>query len=123
MVARGAHPVAGLPDSRFDLFSFVGHRRADTFKQMDAGVLPWWTDPEVKLAFWRPLSALTHVVDWRVWPRSPAAMHVHSLLWFALALIAVAAFYRRFFAAFGGGGAWAAGLAILLYAVDDAHGP
>ena len=39
-------------------------------------------------------------------------MHVQSLFWFALALVAVAAFYRRFFAAFGGGAApWAAGLA------------
>ena len=51
MIARGQHPIAGLPQSRFDLFSFVGHARPDTFLQMDAGVLPWWTDPDVKLAF------------------------------------------------------------------------
>ncbi|HEX9101592.1 MAG TPA: hypothetical protein VF997_05275 [Polyangia bacterium] len=127
MIARGLHPVAGLPESRFDLFSFVGHSTGNALAQMNVGVLPWWTDPEVKLAFWRPLSALTHLVDWRLWPRSPAAMHVHSLVWFALALAAVAALYRRFFAAFGGapagGVAWAAGLATLLYAIDDAHGP
>jgi hypothetical protein len=90
---------------------------------MNVGVLPWWSDPEVKLAFWRPLSAVTHLVDWSLWPRSPFIMHLQSLFWFALALVAVAAFYRRFFAAFGGGGAWAAGLAIFLYALDDAHGP
>jgi hypothetical protein len=130
MIAGGQHPVAGLPKSRFDLFSFVGHDRSDTYLQMNAGVLPWWTDPDVKLAFWRPLTALTHLVDWSLWPASPRAMHVHSLLWFALALLAVAVFYRRFFAAFGeadgaGGRAlpWAAGLAIVLYALDDAHGP
>ena len=122
MIANGRHPVAGLPDSRWDLFSFVGHRAGNTLAQMNVGVLPWWTDPEVKLAFWRPLTALTHLADWALWPRSPAAMHAHSLAWFALALIAVAAFYRRFFAAFGGA-AWAAGLATLLYAIDDAHGP
>ena len=130
MVARGQHPVAGLPDSRFDLFSFVGHGAGNTLAEMNVGVLPWWTDPDVKLAFWRPLSALTHLVDWTLWPGSPALMHVQSLLWFALALIAVAAFYRRFFAAFGGSGgapasgfAWAGGLAAVLYAIDDAHGP
>jgi hypothetical protein len=127
MIARGLHPVAGLPASRFDLFSFVGHEPGNALVQMNAGVLPWWSDPEVKLAFWRPLSALTHLADWSFWPGSTMAMHVHSLLWFALALAAVAAFYRRFFAAFGGASAggvvWASGLATLLYAVDDAHGP
>ncbi len=131
MIAQGQQPVAGLPASRLDLFSFVGHSAGNTLEQMNVGVLPWWTDPDVKLAFWRPLSALTHLVDWALWPRSPALMHAHSLAWFALALVAVAAFYRRFFAAFGGeqegalaGAApWAAGLATLLYAIDDAHGP
>ena len=106
------HPVAGLPPSRWDLFSFVGHAPRNTLTQMNVGVLPWWSDPEVKLAFWRPLSAVTHLVDWTLWPRSPLLMHLQSLFWFALALVAVAAFYRRFFAGFGGA-AWASGLAIL----------
>lgn len=118
MVARGLHPFAGLPASRFDLFSFAGHDPRDTPLLMDAGMFPWWTHPAVKLAFWRPLSSLTHLIDWSLWPESPLAMHAHNLLWFALALASVAAFYRRFFA-----GGWAAGLATLLYAVDDAHGP
>lgn len=127
MIARGVHPVAGLPASRWDLFSFVGHEPGNTATQMNVGVLPWWSDPEVKLAFWRPLSAVTHLVDWTLWPGSATAMHLQSLLWFALALLAVAAFYRRLFGAFGSGAAsgasWAAGLAISLYALDDAHGP
>lgn len=131
LVARDLHPFAGLPASRFDLFSFVGHDPRDTAREVDAGVLPWWTDPAVKLAFWRPLSSLTHLVDWSLWPSSPVAMHAHSLLWFALALFAVAAFYRRFFGAAAeasgavakGAVAWAGGLATLMYAIDDAHGP
>jgi hypothetical protein len=125
LVARGLHPFAGLPASRLDLFSFVGHDPRDTLLQMNAGVLPWWTDPEVKLAFFRPLSSLTHLADWTLWPQSPMAMHAQSLAWFALALAAVAALYRRLFGAFGGanGAPWAAGLATLFYALDDAHGP
>lgn len=125
MIANGRHPVAGLPASRWDLFSFVGHGPGNALAQMNVGVLPWWTDPEVKLAFWRPLTALTHLADQALWPRSPLAMHLHSLVWFALALVAVAALYRRLFGAFGGatGAAWAAGLATLLYALDDAHAP
>jgi hypothetical protein len=112
LVARGLHPFAGLPASRFDLFSFVGHDPRDTLLQMNAGMLPWWTDPAVKLAFWRPLSSLTHVLDWTLWPRAPLWMHAQSLLWFALALVAVAASYRRLFGGVGGA-AWTAGLATL----------
>ncbi len=124
LVALGLRPFAGLPASRYDLFSFVGHDPRDTLRGIDAGELPWWTDPAVKLAFWRPLSSLTHVLDWTLWPDSPVAMHAQNLFWFALALIAVAIFYRRFFAAFAiGAAAWAGGLATLLYAIDDAHGP
>ena len=124
LVARQLHPFGGVPSSRYDLFSFVGHDPRDTLAGIDAGELPWWTDPAVKLAFWRPLSSLTHVVDWTVWPDSPLLMHAQNLVWFALALLAVAVFDRRFFGVPGwGGAAWAGGLATWLYAIDDAHAP
>ena len=117
LVARGLHPFAGLPQSRLDLFSFAGHDPATIQPLVDAGMFPWWTDPAVKLAFWRPLASFTHLVDWTLWPGAPWAMHLHSLAWFGLALAAAAALYRRLI------GGWTAGLATLLYALDDAHGP
>jgi uncharacterized membrane protein len=45
-------------------------------------------------------------------------MHLQNLLWFALVLIGVACLYRRLLVP-----SWVAGLALLLYAVDDARGP
>jgi len=47
----------------------------------------------------------------------PAVMHAHSLMWFGLLVVAVTLLYRRLM-----GLTLAAGLAALLYAVDDAHG-
>ncbi len=44
-------------------------------------------------------------------------MHIQSILWFALACAAAGALYRRFMTP-----AWVAGLAALLYALDDARG-
>ncbi|HEY5934556.1 MAG TPA: hypothetical protein VIU61_07975, partial [Kofleriaceae bacterium] len=44
-------------------------------------------------------------------------MHLHSVLWMAGLAAAVAALYRRMF-----GPTWIAGLAAILYAVDDGHG-
>jgi hypothetical protein len=45
-------------------------------------------------------------------------MHLHSVAWFGLFLAAAAAFIRRV-----EGSTWVAGLAILILALDDAHGP
>jgi hypothetical protein len=119
LIATGrSAELPGLPRHRLDMFSFAGHAVGGNEAAMDAGMFPWWTDTKVKLAFWRPLSSLTHLLDWTLWPRSPFLMHAHNLLWFGLAVWAAAGFYRRFCA-----DPFVAGLATLLFAVDDAHGP
>jgi hypothetical protein len=86
---------------------------------MDEGVLlPWWSDPQHLNAFFRPLSSLSHVLDFRLWPDSPALMHLHSLGWYALLLLVLAWVYR----ALEPESALTAGLAFVLFALDDAHG-
>jgi hypothetical protein len=82
----------------------------------DWGTLPWWTVDGFRLAFFRFLTILTHWLDYRLWPNSAALMHAHSLLWFGALIAAAASLYRRVM-----GPTWIAGLAALLYAVDDAH--
>jgi hypothetical protein len=110
-------PLAGMSTRPLDLFTFADGNPVHTRRMMDSGLLPWWTDPEVHLSFWRPVTALTHALDYVLWPDSPIAMHAQSLVWFGLALAAVAAVYASFLPPA------AAGLALLLYAIDDAHGP
>jgi hypothetical protein len=88
------------------------HNRA----QMEAGTLPWWASPDLHLAFFRYASTLSMLLDYELWPDHPALMHLHSLLWLAAAVFAAALLYRRVL-----GPTWVAGLAALLYAVDDAH--
>ncbi len=85
----------------------------------DAGLLPWITVDDWSLAFFRPLTAWTHVLDYVAWPDLPWLVHAHSLVWFGVLLYVVAVLHRRLV----GGAAWAAGLAGLLYAIDDGHGP
>jgi hypothetical protein len=83
---------------------------------IDLGVMPWWTMPKIKGSFWRPVTVATHWLDYRLWPEQPALMHAQSLLWFAATVFVAACLYRRVMTV-----AWVAGLAALLYAVDDAH--
>ena len=101
----------------FDLFRFASGDLGLARALMDVGEYPWQADPTARFAFFRPLAAATHVLDYALWPSAPWLMHAQSILWFALALAGLAAVYRRFL-----GATWTAGLALLLYAVDDTHG-
>lgn len=99
------------------LFVFMDGDPARTQRLIESGELPWWALPQGKNAFWRPIAGLTHWLDDQLWPRSPLLMHAHSLLWFGLLVAVVALLYRRLI-----GAGWIAGLAALLYALDDARG-
>jgi hypothetical protein len=111
--------VAGLPVDRLGLFTFTTGDPQRNQLLIDEGVLlPWWTEPRHLNAFFRPLSALTHLLDFQLWPASSALMHAHSLLWFALLLIVLAHVYRRIESSAPA----LCGFALLLYALDDAHG-
>jgi hypothetical protein len=118
LMLRREPGVAGLAYRPLDLFRFASGDPQAARQLMDEGVFAWWTDPHAVLAFFRPLSSVTHWIDYRLWPSSPTWMHAHSLAWFALLLGVVAAIYRRFSESSG-----APALALLLFAVDDAHAP
>jgi hypothetical protein len=106
-----------LLDSPIDMFSFFDGDPDRTTEIMDHGFFPWWTYKGIKGAFLRPLASITHWLDYILWPDTPLLMHAQSVLWYGVLAAAVAFLYRRFISI-----AWVAGLAALLYAIDDAHG-
>jgi hypothetical protein len=119
VTAAGEPAIRGLPAPRWDLFSFTTGDPADNRYLVEQGVmLPWWSDEELKVAFYRPLSSLFHRLDYALWPRSPKLMVLHSLLWLALALHLVARLCRRLEVS-----PRLAVLTAILYAIDDARGP
>ena len=122
VLALKSEPVtrmAALPSEPLSLFTFTTGDPAQNARLMDeAALLPWWSEPLHLNAFLRPLSALTHVLDFRAWPESPWLMHLHSIAWYALLILVLASVYRAFQPEAG----LACGLALLVYALDDAHG-
>ncbi|MCH7814179.1 MAG: hypothetical protein IID40_09185, partial [Planctomycetes bacterium] len=78
------------------------------------------TDPQCRAALMRPLTALTLMIDFHLWPDHPVFVHVHSLIWYALVIWAAAVLYRRLIGL--DHAAWIVGLAAILFAIDDAHG-
>jgi hypothetical protein len=115
---RDASGIHGLERNPLDLFRFADGNSAAARSLIGQGVFPWWADLRARIAFFRPLSSITHYLDYALWPTSPAAMHLHSLAWFAALLAVVAALYRQF-----GSTRIPAMLAFALFALDDAHAP
>jgi hypothetical protein len=107
--------IPGLERAPWDLFNFAKDPASNAVL-MESGTFPWWTDPQLVLAFFRPLSSLTLWLDRVLWPQSPLLMHLHSVLWFGLLLGAVSLVYRVLCSS-----SRHATLALLLYAIDDAR--
>lgn len=108
----------GLPAATpWNLFTFVSGTPEDRSLMLGRGFLPWYTSEELRIAFWRPLSSLSHYLDYRFFPEMPALMHLQNILWYGLLIWLLAGLYRRLIAP-----AWVAGVASLLYLMDDAHG-
>jgi hypothetical protein len=77
------------------------------------GILPWWTPCNLRIGLWRPLTAFTHWLDYRLFPDSPVLMHAHNIAWFAAIVFLLTIVYRKLM-----GTGWAAGLAALLFLLD-----
>lgn len=99
------------------MFDFLSGDPGEILAYKDLGVLPWWAEDAIRIRFWRPLSSFTHVVDYRLWPDSGPLMHLHSVLWLGGLIAITALLYRRLIVV-----PFVAGLAAMLYALDDAHG-
>ncbi|MEW6236729.1 MAG: hypothetical protein AB1656_15200 [Candidatus Omnitrophota bacterium] len=96
------------------MYSFFDGNKERKQRYLDKGGFPWWIDLDILACFWRPFTALLSMADYRLWPQSSVLMHIHSLGWFAALLFIANAHYRRIM-----GPGWAAGLALLLFAVND----
>lgn len=101
----------GLPS----LFCFVPGGAAERAAMEASGVLPWWSDPELAVCFWRPLSSFIALAEHALWGGRAALSHLHTLLWVGLLAGLSAALLQRLRLGWLGVGA------ALLYVIDDAH--
>lgn len=115
LALRDSPGIQGVKRAPWDIFSFAKDSSTNLLL-MEEGVLPWWSDRQVVLSFLRPITSLSHWIDHTLWPDQPVVMHLHSMAWFAALLLVVWRLHREHGTTVG-----AAGLAFLLYAVDDAR--
>jgi hypothetical protein len=108
-------PIPGFARPPLDIFRFCDPRFSPAL--IEQGILMWWDDPTSRVAFFRPLTALSHWLDHGLFRNIGALQHLHSALWSLWLLVGVRALYRELFPERG-----LATLAFALYALDDARG-
>lgn len=104
--------------SLWGLFSFLEGTPEQVQVFKEAGFGPWWMfeDFPARVVFWRPLTEITHWIDYQLWPETPWLMHLHSLLWFGAAVWVIARLYQKII-----GPVWVAGLAAILFVISSNH--
>ena len=99
------------------IFSYASGDPVRMHRMIETGFAPFWAYDRLVIDFLRPVSALTHFIDYRLWPNSPAIMHAESIAWLMGAVFLATLFYR---ATMGVGVVSAA--AAFAFAVDHVHG-
>lgn len=100
----------------FGMFSFSSGDLAINQQQMDIGFLPWWSNPDLLINFWRPLSEFSHAIDFTFWPNLPSLMHLHNSLWYFLLVFLTARVYLTLANNYK-----AAGIAAFIFSVSVLH--
>lgn len=79
-------------------------------------LLPWWVSPQLEIRFLRPLTTLTHTLEFSLWPDAVWAMRLVNGLIYASLVAVAAATYRMLFST-----TTLAAAAALMFAIDEAH--
>jgi hypothetical protein len=110
-MAKGTFPAPRF--GAFDLYDFVND--GDRAVLYERGILPWWTEPDLQVRFFRPLSSVLLWVDYRLFDGSPLPLHIHSFLWWIATVLAARALYRRLLAP------RVAAIATIIFALAPCH--
>jgi len=111
LVLEGKAPVIGLgPASLYDFTGSLGMREL-----IALGYVPWHTDPELKLRFFRPLSSLSIALDQWLFGRAELPSHLVNAAWFFAVSAVAFALFRTLLSA------RRAALAMLIFALASQH--
>ncbi|MFA6241292.1 MAG: hypothetical protein WC655_10205, partial [Candidatus Hydrogenedentales bacterium] len=103
------------PATTLELFTFGTGSAEEMAPFIAAGPHPWWTLPDFKMRFFRPLSSASLWLDYQLFGANAAGWHVHSLIWYLLMIVAWGLLARRVLPE------GTAALAVLLFAVNASH--
>ena len=57
----------------FDPFRFRTEGQTHVAVMKERGELPWWVDDGARLRFWRPITSVSHYLDFVLWPNASSS--------------------------------------------------
>lgn len=78
---------AAIPRAPWDLYRWVSSGEVD--RLIRAGHIPWWSDPGLRIAVFRPISSLTRWLDHVALADRSVLSHTHSILWWLVLMLLV----------------------------------
>jgi hypothetical protein len=111
-IVEGAYPA---PRSPVELYTFASGDRAQNDLLRRAGLLTWWSHPELKLSMFRPLTCALFWLDHALSRHDAFRYHLHSAAWWLAMCAALAALLRRVLPH------WVALLALAIFVADEGH--
>src|SRR4051794_17464751 len=70
------HSTSGAAPRAWDLFRFIPGDAEGNQQRIRFGRLPWWSAPDLKIHFLRPLTSLSYASDDQVFGGSPLGPHL-----------------------------------------------
>ncbi|NUM53131.1 MAG: hypothetical protein HUU46_05760 [Candidatus Hydrogenedentes bacterium] len=98
-----------------NLYSFMSGDPEVTQQFIESGPYPWWTWPEAKAVFYRPLTVALQRLDFAVFGNHAVYWHIHGIAWYLAMVYAWILIARRSLSA------PIAFLAAILFAIDESH--
>ena len=95
LIQRRVYLTHNLQLSLLRAFSFIDGSNLGWL--IERGQIPWWSHVDLKISFFRPVTALTHYLDYVYWPKSSELMHLQSILWFLIVCSLVLFYYEKIF--------------------------
>lgn len=112
----------------FDAFSFFKGNSEELLNLKAQALVPWWADDALKIQFFRPVSAVTHWLDFAIFGNHFYWMHFHSIVWFCALLWAIQKWYWVFLSDFIANNSYfsidirkALFFALLIFSLDFSH--
>lgn len=101
---------------RLNLFTLVkSSEEIIAFKSF--GLMPWWTSEDMRIAFFRPIPSILHWLEYRLFGHDAAVAHLVGIGWYVFSIWLVSRVLSRFLPERSPVHV----LAVLIFALDDAH--
>ncbi|NNC04471.1 hypothetical protein HJC10_16665 [Corallococcus exiguus] len=108
-------PPAPLGNTPLDVYRTATGIPEHTLHLAQVGVFPWWVEPTVRVAFFRPLGSLLYGLDHVLYNRVAVAYQFHSLLWYVGLVVLAGVLLKRVLPTA------VAGVAMFLFAIWGSH--